>query len=72
MVYSDPQPPENECPQCLGWYVEMQRATLLLELLAEDHFPDQATFDEWVNRQMAIVHQRRDSAKDCGGVASDD
>jgi hypothetical protein len=51
--------PEGDCVDCLAWYAEAQRAALLLALLAEDHFPDQATFDAWINRQMQIVHARK-------------
>ena len=45
----------GECPHCIAWKCEADRAALLLELLAEDHFPDQAAFDEWMDRQMSIA-----------------
>ena len=41
--------PETDCPACVAWYAEAQRALLLLETLAEDHFPDQAAFDRWMD-----------------------
>ena len=42
--------PEKNC--CVAWWAEAQRASLLLERLAEDHFPDQQTFDAWIARQL--------------------
>ena len=33
-----------------GW----MRTALLLETLANDHFPDQAAFEAWISRQQSI------------------
>lgn len=52
----DAEPPVEAC--CLGWYAEAQRALLLFETLAEDHFPDQQSFDEWVAKQQRINLRR--------------
>lgn len=52
-IYRDapePEVPEKLC--CLGWYGEAQRAMLLLETLAEDHFADQDAFDKWIHDQQ--------------------
>lgn len=43
---------------CYAWYAEAQRAALLLESLAEDHFPSQAAFDDWLERQAAMALRR--------------
>lgn len=51
MRYRDLEAPD-ECPSCIAWYAEYQRVALLFERLAEDRFPDQATFDAWMEKQM--------------------
>jgi hypothetical protein len=58
MTYRDAGNPGDDCPSSIAWHAEYQRAALLLELLAEDHFPDQVTFDEWTNRQMGLALRR--------------
>lgn len=55
MKYRSFGEPKGDCNQCIAWYAEVQRVSLLLERLAEDHFPDQASFDAWVQRQMHIT-----------------
>jgi hypothetical protein len=59
MKYRDSGEVENDCPQCIAWKCEADRASLLLERLAEDFFPDQATFDEWMGKQMAQVFRAK-------------
>lgn len=55
-----PKPPADDAPgEVLAWYGEYQRAALLLETLAEDHFPDQASFEAWIQRQNEINLGRR-------------
>jgi hypothetical protein len=58
MMYRDVAPPE-QCTSCIAWYAEYQRASLLLERLAEDRFPDQSTFDEWMAKQMTQAFRPR-------------
>lgn len=53
--YTDFSEPKGDCLQCNAWYAEVQRISLLFERLAEDHFPDQAAFDAWIQRQMSIT-----------------
>lgn len=52
------QAPTNDCPDCLAWYCEYQRMTLLFGRLAEDFFTDQAAFDDWIEKQMRQVFKR--------------
>jgi hypothetical protein len=55
----DPADAPKSCPSCIAWELEASRAALLLEALAEDHFPDQATFDEWMRGQMRLTLRGR-------------
>ena len=41
-----------------AYNADYQRAALLLERLAEDHFPDQQTFDAWIAHQMQQALRR--------------
>lgn len=55
MKYRDSGEVTSSCPSCLAWSIEVDRVALLLESLAEDHFPDQESFDRWMNEQMRIT-----------------
>lgn len=57
--YRDPGDPDTTCPSCIAWSAEVQRVSLLLERLAEDHFPDQEAFDRWMSTQMTQVFRAR-------------
>jgi len=46
------------CPSCIAWHCEYQRATLLLERLAEDRFTDQQAFDDWMAAQLSQVFRK--------------
>lgn len=46
----EPEIPSNSC--CIAWWAEAQRAMLLLETLAEDHFATQEAFDKWIQDQQ--------------------
>lgn len=55
----NPSPPsDTDSGSVWAWYAEFQRAALLLETLAEDHFPDQAAFEAWIQRQQEINLRR--------------
>lgn len=49
----------DDCASCIAWHCEYQRAAILLERLAEDRFPDQATFDAWMAAQMTQVFRAK-------------
>jgi len=58
MKYRELRAPDM-CPSCIAWHCEFQRAALLLETLAEDHFPDQASFTAWEAAQMTRVYRSK-------------
>jgi hypothetical protein len=58
-IGAPPDSPLEEKDCCIGWQAEAQRALLLLETLAEDHFADQEAFDKWVQDQQRLVLGRR-------------
>ena len=50
--------PEDATTREMAYYGSALRALVLLEALADDHFPDEAAFHAWIQRQQRINLRR--------------